>query len=83
MPTSHRPPAFATDSYHSVGLRGGARARVPGLRGVRATAPYFHDGSAATVAAAVERVTSVVTSVASVTFTAEEKAALVEYLKSL
>ncbi|HMQ32583.1 MAG TPA: cytochrome c peroxidase [Chloroflexaceae bacterium] len=48
----HRPPAFATDSYHSVGVAAGpdgGRVRVPGLRGVARTAPYFHDGSAATL----------------------------------
>lgn len=54
----HRPPSFATDSYHSVGVpagpgRNGGRARVPGLRGVGLTAPYFHDGSAATLEAVV------------------------------
>jgi cytochrome c peroxidase len=48
----HRPPSFATDSYHSVGVPAegnGGRARVPSLRGVGLTAPYFHDGSAATL----------------------------------
>lgn len=54
----HRPPSFATDSYHSVGLpvapaRNGGRARVPSLRGVAYTAPYFHDGSAASLTAVV------------------------------
>ena len=29
--------------------------RVPGLRNIAATAPYFHDGSAATLAEAVHR----------------------------
>jgi cytochrome c peroxidase len=50
----HRPPGFATDSYHRVGLpvdlaRNGGRARVPSLLGVAHTDPYFHDGSAATL----------------------------------
>jgi cytochrome c peroxidase len=50
----HRPPSFATDSYHSVGVPAdpalnGGRARVPSLRGLGLTAPYFHDGSAATL----------------------------------
>jgi cytochrome c peroxidase len=50
----HRGPSFATDSYHNVGLaadpaRNGGRARVPSLRGAAHTAPYFHDGSAATL----------------------------------
>lgn len=51
----HRPPAFASDTYHNVGVsadtrRNGGAARVPSLRGARRTAPYFHDGSAATLA---------------------------------
>jgi len=50
----HRPPGFSSDSFHNIGLpadpaRNGGRARVPGLRGARHTAPYFHDGSAATL----------------------------------
>lgn len=56
----HRPPSFATDSYHSVGApvrppRNGGRARVPTLRGARLTGPYLHDGSAATLEAVVRR----------------------------
>jgi hypothetical protein len=62
-------------------LAGGIK--VPGLRGVSRTAPYFHDDSAATLPEAVERVTTVVTGVTGATFTADEKAALVEYLESL
>jgi cytochrome c2 len=62
-------------------LAGGIK--VPSLRGVSRTAPYFHDDSAATLADAVERVTAVVSSVSGATFSADEKAALVEYLKSL
>jgi cytochrome c peroxidase len=51
----HRPPRFADDSYHNLGLgadpaRNAGRARVPALRGLAHTAPYFHDGSAATLA---------------------------------
>jgi cytochrome c peroxidase len=51
----HQPPLFASDSYHAVGVtdtlhRNNGRARVPSLRGVRSTAPYFHNGSAATLA---------------------------------
>jgi cytochrome c peroxidase len=50
----HQPPLFASDSYHAVGVtdtlqRNNGRARVPSLRGVRHTAPYFHNGSAATL----------------------------------
>lgn len=54
----HRPPLFATDSYHNVGVAAGelpnnGRARVPTLRGIRYTAPFFHNGSAATLEAVV------------------------------
>lgn len=50
----HRPPTFASDTYHNVGVsadvsRNNGAARVPSLRGVRFTAPYFHDGSAASL----------------------------------
>lgn len=62
-------------------LAGGVK--VPSLRGVARTAPYFHDDSAATLADAVERVTTVVSGVTGASFAADEKAALVEYLKSL
>ena len=60
-------------------LAGGIK--VPGLRGISKTAPYFHDHSAAdleaVVAQFVERGQQVPV------LTAEEQAALVEYLKSL
>jgi cytochrome c peroxidase len=51
----HQPPRFASESYHAVGVadtlqRNNGRARVPSLRGVHYTAPYFHNGSAATLA---------------------------------
>jgi cytochrome c2 len=62
-------------------LAGGIK--VPGLRGVSQTAPYFHDDSATTLAEAVERVATVVSGVTGASFSADEKAALVEYLKSL
>jgi cytochrome c553 len=62
-------------------LAGGIK--VPSLRGVSKSAPYFHDDSAADLAAAVERVTTVVNAVTGASFSAEEKAQLVEYLKSL
>ncbi len=50
---------------------------TPTLRGVFATAPYFHDGSAATLTDVVERLP------AAGGLAAEDKAALVEYLKTL
>jgi hypothetical protein len=60
-----------------------AGIKVPSLRGVSQTAPYFHDDSASTLADAVERVTTVVSTVTGASFSADEKASLVEYLKSL
>jgi YVTN family beta-propeller protein len=50
---------------------------TPTLRGVFATAPYFHDGSAATLRDAVDRVPF------SRDFSDADKDALVEYLKTL
>jgi cytochrome c peroxidase len=54
----HQPPLFASDSYHAIGVadtiqRNNGRARVPSLRGVRHTAPYFHNGSAASLEAVI------------------------------
>jgi hypothetical protein len=60
-------------------LAGGIK--VPGLRGIAKTAPYFHDHSAADLAAVVERFVERGQQVPMLT--AEEQAALVEYLKSL
>lgn len=59
------------------GLAGGIK--TPGLRGISSTAPYFHDGSAATLADVVNVYSGRIVP----TLTADEKAALVEYLKSL
>ncbi|HHH42899.1 MAG TPA: c-type cytochrome [Gammaproteobacteria bacterium] len=56
--------------------------KTPGLRGLAYTAPYFHDGSAATLADVVKRYTS--PDIPEVPdLSSEEQAALVEYLKSL
>ncbi|WP_162925805.1 hypothetical protein [Isoalcanivorax indicus] len=44
--------ASITDETPMGGLAGGIK--TPGLRGVRLTAPYFHDGSAATLEEVVE-----------------------------
>ncbi len=62
-------------------LAGGIR--VPGLRGVSRSAPYLHDGRIADLPAAIEAITGVVSGAFGVTFGAEEKAELLEYLKSL
>src|SRR5205814_2331891 len=50
---------------------------TPTLRAVFATAPYFHDGSAATLRAAVDRLPS------SSGLSDEDRAALVAYLETL
>lgn len=57
-----------------------AGIKVPGLRGIAQTAPYFHDGSAATL----DEVLGVYSGRVGVpVLTAGQRAALVEYLKSL
>lgn len=61
----------------------GLGIRVPQLRGISSTAPYFHDGSAATLADVVARYTSPDIPEVPSTLTADEQADLVEYLKSL
>ena len=59
----------------------GLGIKVPQLRGISSTAPFFHDGSAATLLDVMERYSSGVDSVP--TLSANEQAALVEYMKSL
>src|SRR6266436_9851891 len=41
--------------FRTLGAREPERVRVPSLRNVAATAPYFHDGSAATLNEAVRQ----------------------------
>ncbi|MDT8283028.1 MAG: c-type cytochrome, partial [Gammaproteobacteria bacterium] len=57
--------------------------KTPGLRGLAFTAPYFHDGSAATLEEVVARYTSEDIPEVPSYLTAGEQAAIVEYLKSL
>jgi len=57
--------------------------KVPGLRGLAFTAPYFHDGSAATLDDVVKRYTSTDIPQVPSSLTAEEQSSIVEYLKSL
>ncbi len=67
--TCHTPPLYSDNQFHARGVGDESdpgRARVtadsrhsgafktPGLRGLIETAPYFHDGSAATLEAAVD-----------------------------
>jgi hypothetical protein len=56
-----------------------AGIKVPGLRGVSLTAPYFHDGSAATLLEVVNRFNSR----DALGLTETEKSQMVEYMKSL
>lgn len=66
----HPPPLFTDDRFYDIGLPRGidpgravatknssdeAKFKTPGLRGLMATAPYFHDGSAATLDALLEQ----------------------------
>jgi hypothetical protein len=69
-----------TELAPAGGLAGGIH--IPSLRGVSASAPYFHDDSAATLPAAVARVATVLGGLG-VTLSPAEQADLVEYLKSL
>jgi len=54
---------------------------VPTLRGISHTAPYFSDGSAATLEAAIQTLMTNLDQVPLLSFTQQEN--LVEYLKSL
>ncbi len=58
-------------------LAGGIK--IPSLRGVSHTAPYLSNGSVGTLSGAVDAVLGAL----GITMTGDEKAALVEYLKSL
>lgn len=62
-------------------LAGGIR--VPSLRGVSRSAPYLHDGRLPELPQAVDAVTGVVSGAFGVTFSAQEREQLVEYLESL
>ncbi|MEN8802020.1 MAG: c-type cytochrome, partial [Thiogranum sp.] len=68
-----------TEQTPSGGLSGGIH--VPSLRGISHTAPYFHDGSAATLTDAVARFVARGGPVPPLSN--EEQGSLVEYLNSL
>jgi CxxC motif-containing protein (DUF1111 family) len=57
LPTSdgRRAALYSDLLLHEVGPRGSGPLRTPPLWGVARTAPYLHDGSAATLADAIER----------------------------
>src|SRR5262249_21079122 len=54
----HRPPSYTIAAVRDVGMDDGVggnrRFNPPGLRGIAWSAPYFHDGRAATLEQAVE-----------------------------
>jgi mono/diheme cytochrome c family protein len=74
----HEPSEVPTDPTHAERSATGMYRTTP-LRGVWQHPPYFHDGSAATLADVVERYDAA----SGLGLTAEQKADLVEYLKSL
>ena len=77
------PGVFTAITNPQGDLAGGIK--VPSLRGIAHTAPYFSDGSAATLPEAVDSVLQVLDGAdpGRTALSADEKAALVEYLKSL
>jgi hypothetical protein len=82
----HASAEFTGPGLHSItatapagGLAAGIK--VGGLRGISHTAPYFHDGSAANLAAVVDRY--VERGMGTPSLNAAEREALVEYLGSL
>jgi mono/diheme cytochrome c family protein len=85
----HRPPALTEETLHepaetrsdpAYALRSASkRYRTTPLRGLWQHAPYFHDGSAATLEDVVERYRVTL----GLTLTPKQRADLVEYLKSL
>lgn len=74
----HAPSATGMDPRYAARGTTGAYRATP-LRGLWQHAPYFHDGSGASLAAVVEHYDTVL----SLDLTAQQKSALVEYLKSL
>ncbi len=77
------PGLFSAITSPQGGLAGGIK--VPSLRGVSHTAPYLSDGSVATLEEAVGGVLNLLQALdpSRPDFSAEDQAALVEYLKSL
>jgi len=74
----HAPSATGMDPRYAARGTTGAYRATP-LRGLWQHGPYFHDGSAASLAAVVEHYDKVL----SLDLTAQQKGVLVEYLKSL
>jgi hypothetical protein len=78
IPFLHDPAEVGMDPTYALRSATG-RYRTTPLRGLLQHAPYFHDGSAATLAAVVDHYDRFF----GLNLTAAEKADLVEYLKSL
>jgi mono/diheme cytochrome c family protein len=83
----HRGPAYSDATPHDVGTRAdgdpGGRFDVPSLRGVSRTAPYLHDGRAATLEAVFTRHDPQHRHGHAHELTAAELADLVAFLRSL
>ena len=106
--TCHTPPVFSNFTFINAGVGNGKDVgrmkvtnneqdrgafKVPRLRDIADTAPYFHDGSAATLEDAVAlmagggvqnpNLNPIFTAVKAANLTAQDKADLVAFLKSL
>jgi DNA-binding beta-propeller fold protein YncE len=83
----HRGDTFQDGKAHDLGTGGawdvGSRFDTPSLRGVARTAPYLHDGRAATLEAVFTQHNPLARHGAADLLTKEELADLVAYLKSL
>ena len=77
-PTLHEPAAVGQDPAYAMRTATKMYRSTP-LRGLADHAPYFHDGSAVTLADVVTHYNTLLT----LGLTAEQQADLVEYLKSL
>jgi YVTN family beta-propeller protein len=83
----HRGATFQDGKAHDIGTGGaydtGGRFDTPSLRGVARTAPYLHDGRAATLEAVFTQHNPLARHGAADLLTSDELADLIAYLKSL
>jgi DNA-binding beta-propeller fold protein YncE len=83
----HRGPTLQDGKAHDLGTLGawdtGGRFDTPSLRGVARTAPYLHDGRAATLEAVLTQHNPLARHGAADLLTKDELADLIAYLKSL
>jgi cytochrome c peroxidase len=77
-PALHTAASVGQDATEASRSKSGAYRTTP-LRGVWQRAPYFHDGSAATLADVVDHYDTTM----NLSLEADEKADLVQYLSSL